>query len=208
MSNNTNNTVKSAQDIVNQLKSFRGTDVTINARSIWVKAPQTGKKADALKGMGFKYAASKGAWWYTYNATPAPTQKAPAKQEKTAKPKAEKAQAPKAQAELTAEQFALMDKYARMFPSTQVSVDRTWVWLKCSKEFGKEHADALKAEGFWFSAKREAWYRTPEHAQMAQAKTAPKAEPKPVKQVAQKAPKTTKKTALKGGIVSMAQMLG
>ena len=33
MSNNTNNTVKSAQDIVNQLKSFRGTDVTINARS-------------------------------------------------------------------------------------------------------------------------------------------------------------------------------
>jgi len=244
MSNNNNTIVKSAQDIVNQLKSFRGTDVTVNIRSIWVKCPKTGKKADALKGMGFKYAESKGAWWYTYNATPTPTQvKTAQKSDKTApkgqkaqaqkasaqkaeKPKAEKTQAPK---ELTPEQKALVDKYARMFPSTQVSVDRTWVWLKCTKEFGKEHSDALKAEGFWYSSKREEWYRTPEHAQMAQAQAQTKAcaEKLAAKTIAHKVQmptiqeeiwlvepkkaqpkaKTAKKPALKSGVVSMAGLI-
>ena len=207
-----NNAVKVSEEVMRLRKelNLKADAIVDNGYCVWVTAPEKGAVSDKLKAEGFAFSPKRGAWWRRSENADAPAKTAPKTAPKGQKPQTKKASQPKAektekpQAELTAEQKALADKYARMFPQAQVSVDRTWVWLKCEKDYGKTNSESLKAEGFWFSQKREAWYRTPEHAQMAQAqkpaqKTAPKAEPK-------KAQPKAKTATKKGGVVRLAEM--
>ena len=209
MSNNSINTNVIAQALVaqaqNALKSFRGTTVEANKRSIWVKAPKSAEQT--LKGLGYKYAESKDAWWFTYADTTAPAQKpaktAPKGQKAQPKP-AKKDTQPKAEkvyAELPAEVQAQVKAIAqKKFPGVTVTIVGAWVRL--SGEATKGQKDAIKAEGFhWASAEdKKYWSREIPQAWMsAQVKTAPKAEPK-------KAQPKAKTTPKKGGVVRLAEM--
>jgi len=225
MSNNTINSVI-AQAIIaeveSKLKSVRGTEVSANKRSVWVKAP---KKADAtLKELGFKYAESKDAWWFTY-AVDEPAQTAPKgqKPQKKAepKPKAEPTQpkAEKVHEEMPEEAKTRIIAYMRKeYPGAECTCNGTWVWVKGEKT--RDFKDALKADGFFWSGKREAWYckdyeklLTHVFASECAAKCKPVQMPTIAEEIGLKPKAQTKKAQpkakkVKGGIVNVAGLLG
>ena len=228
MSNNTINSVI-AQAIIaeveSKLKSVRGTEVSANKRSVWVKAP---KKAEAtLKELGFKYAESKDAWWFTY-AVDEPAQK-PAKtapkgqkpQKKTA-PKAEPTQpkAEKVHEEMPEEAKTRIIAYMRKaYPGAECTCEGTWVWLGGEKT--RDFKEALKADGFFWGRGRQAWYCKDYEkllTHVTASELADKCKPvqmptiaeeiglKPKAQAKKAQPKAKK--PLKGGIVNVAGLLG
>ena len=203
----------SAEAIVSKVQSLKGVRGTsVNIRSIWVDAPEKGKTADALKGMGFKFAPKKGQWWLTPAEAPAQKvstpvkaepKKAPKPQAEKAQPKAEKAQKPqKVYEELPAVVQAYVKAQAlKKFPGVQVQIVGTWVRL--SGEATKAQKESIKAEGFhWASSEdKKYWSREIPQAWMpapAPAQNAPKAEPKKAQP---KARKTVKAQPTMGAVL-------
>lgn len=224
MSKNSNVVVLSAkaQKVYDQLKSIRGIDVTVNVRSFWVKAPKTGKTADALKGMGFKFAESKGEWWFTHDGgtkvqvqAQTQTKTAPkgqkAQPKKAVTPKAEKAQ-PKAEKkaerkfeELPEDTKAQVRAYVeRTLPGVTVRFKGEWVYLGGET---KQNYDAIKPIGLFWGAKLQEWCGPAEklltYASASADATPAKAQPAKAEPKAQK-PRTRKGT----GKVSQPTMAG
>lgn len=166
-----NNTVD-FNAVMEALKGIKGITVSVNVRSIWVKANKKAEKA--LKELGFKYAASKDAWWLTYADTHVQVQaqaKAPAKKAQPKAEKSEKAASPKGKksygkkgTQPKAERVELPEAVkaqiiadvTRKYPGVQAYVEGTWLWL--SGEKTREYKDALKKYGFFWSATRQAWH--------------------------------------------------
>ena len=184
-----NNSVlsQSAQDIVahtqKSLRGIQGVSVSANKRSVWVSAP---KAADAiLKSLGYKYATSKDAWWFTYaDATPAsaPAPVKPAQTAPVAKPKADATPKPeKVYEELPdAVKAHVRTQMARKYPGTQIEIRGSWVFIAGEKT--RDYKDALKADGFHWGFKAKAWSRALTPAECAlKAEPAQKPAPAPVK---------------------------
>lgn len=198
-----------ADRVSESLKSFRGVDVSVNCRSVWVKAPQTAEAT--LKAMDFQYTAKKDAWWYTYaDANEVLSLKPARKPAPAQKPQAQKVSAPKPEAkpekvyETLPNADAIAERMRKAYPGAEVTLRGAWVYV--SGEKTRDYKDALKAEGLHWGFKQKAWCGPVPAAYLP---VEPKTLPAPA-QNAQPAPKakakTAKKTALKGGIVNMASL--
>jgi len=158
-----NNVVVNAESMREALAPVAGEIVfSANKRSVWARA--LSRKAEkALEAAGFKYAKSRGEWYFTYEAEYKPAKFASAEPKAQAKAeKAEKvAEQPKAErklAELPAEAAAkIMHACGMAFPGCFIQIVGTWVWV--SGEATREFKDALKAKGFRWAHKKQAWFK-------------------------------------------------
>lgn len=159
---NTVNPETIVNSVKEALKGMNNVTITVNVRSIWVKAPKRANKT--LEKMGFNYCESKNAWWLTYAPTHTETPttakgKGKAKATDNKKSSYRKNQVKTELTEITEKQALEIKAWLeKIFPKAEVIVNGTWVRVK--GEATREYAPTLKAMGFFWAPSKEKQYWT------------------------------------------------